>query len=157
MFTHPDPSRQFFVEVDASDFGVGDILSEFVSAGDVCAHSKSSHLPAIGLLLPLPVPSRPWSHIAVDFVTGLPPSEGNTVILTTIDRFSKVVHFVPLAKLMSASETANVLVQQVFRLHGITIDSVSDQGPQFSSQVWKAFCRANWCLCKPYIRFPSTV
>lgn len=34
-------------------------------------------------------------------------SEGNTVILTIIDQFSKAVHFVPLPKLPSASETTN--------------------------------------------------
>ena len=88
---------------------------------------------------PLHVPHRPWSHIAVDFVTGPPPSDGNTVVLTIVDRFSKAVHFVPLSKLPSALETANLLVLQVFRLHGIPQDIVSDLGPQFSSRVWKAF------------------
>lgn len=29
-----------------------------------------------------------------------------------------------------------------FRLHGIPVDIVSDCGPQFSSQVWRAFCQA---------------
>ncbi|KAI3356744.1 hypothetical protein L3Q82_003425 [Scortum barcoo] len=30
----------------------------------------------LGFLKPLPIPHRPWSHIAVDFVSGLPPSQG---------------------------------------------------------------------------------
>ncbi|KAK7916542.1 hypothetical protein WMY93_012303 [Mugilogobius chulae] len=114
----------------------------FVSACSVCARSKSSHLPPAGLLHPLPIPSRPWSHIAVDFVTGLPISEGNNTILTIVDRFSKAVHYVPLPKLPSSSDTAKLLVQHVFRLHGIPTDIVSDRGPQFSSQVWKAFCQS---------------
>ena len=114
----------------------------FVSACSVCARSKASHQAPAGLLRPLPIPHRPWSHIAVDFVTGLPPSEGNTVILTIVDRFSKAVHFIPLAKLPSALETATLLVQHVFRLHGIPADIVSDRGPQFSARVWKAFCQA---------------
>lgn len=42
-----------------------------------------------GLLRPLPVPGRPWSHIALDFVTGLPVSRGKSVILTTVDLFRK--------------------------------------------------------------------
>lgn len=115
---------------------------EFVAACSLCARGKASHQPPAGPLHPLPVPHRPWSHIAVDFVTGLPPSQGNTVILTIVDRFSKGVHYIPLPKLPSAFETAELLVNQVFRLHGIPADIVSDRGPQFSSQVWRAFCRA---------------
>ncbi|KAI4805924.1 hypothetical protein KUCAC02_010517 [Chaenocephalus aceratus] len=115
---------------------------EYVSTCSVCARSKASHQAPAGLLRPLPIPHRPWSHIAVDFVTGLPPSDGNDTILTIVDRFSKAVHFVPLPKLPSALETATLLTQHVFRLHGIPQDIVSDRGPQFSSQVWKAFCRA---------------
>ncbi len=115
---------------------------EFVAACTDCARSKASHRPPAGMLHPLPIPSRPWSHIAVDFVTGLPTSNGNTVILTVVDRFSKSVHFVPLPKLPSALETANILVTEVFRVHGIPVDIVSDRGPQFASQVWQAFCKA---------------
>lgn len=61
----------------------------YVLACAVCARGKSSNRPPAGLLYPLPVPSRPWSHVALDFVTGLPPSNGITVILTIVDRFSK--------------------------------------------------------------------
>lgn len=52
-------------------------VSEFVAAFVVC--TKSCHCPPAGLLRPLPVPSCPWSHIAVDSVTGLPLSNGHTI------------------------------------------------------------------------------
>lgn len=45
--------------------------------GAVCTTLKQL---AAGKLHPLPVPVRPWLHIAVDFVTNLPSSEGNAVI-----------------------------------------------------------------------------
>ncbi|CAI5691324.1 unnamed protein product [Oreochromis niloticus] len=115
---------------------------EYVAACEVCARSKSCHQAPSGLLLPLPVPSRPWSHVALDFVTGLPRSSGHSVILTIVDRFSKAAHFVPLPKLPSALETAHLLVVHVFRLHGIPRDIVSDRGPQFVSRVWRGFCAA---------------
>ncbi|KAL0191918.1 hypothetical protein M9458_010214, partial [Cirrhinus mrigala] len=53
-----------------------------VLACSVCAVSKTANRPSTGLLQPLLVPSRPWSHISLDFVTGLLPSQGNTVVLT---------------------------------------------------------------------------
>ncbi len=84
---------------------------EFFLACTVCAHGKALHCPPAGLLCPLPIPSLPWSHIAVNFVTGLSSSNGNTVILTTVNRFSsKSVHIVPLPQLPSAVETADLLV-----------------------------------------------
>ncbi|KAG5830260.1 hypothetical protein ANANG_G00308310, partial [Anguilla anguilla] len=59
-------------------------IKRFVAACQVCARNKSANTPPAGLLRPLPVPRRPWSHLALDFVTGLPPSQGNTTILTVI-------------------------------------------------------------------------
>lgn len=101
----------------------------------ICVRSKASHHAPAGLLHLLPIPSCPWSYITVDFVTGLRPSEGNTTILTIVDRFSKAVHFLPLVKLPSTMETANLLVSHVFCLHGIPLDIVSDRGPRFALQV----------------------
>ncbi|KAI2668694.1 Transposon Tf2-6 polyprotein [Labeo rohita] len=116
-------------------------VRSFVLACSVCAIGKTSNRPPDGLLQPLPIPSRPWSHIALDFVTALPPSQGNTVVLTVVDRFSKAVHFIPLPKLPSAKETAVVVIDHVFRLHGLPTDVVSDRGPQFVSKFWREFCR----------------
>jgi hypothetical protein len=56
-------------------------IHNFVLACSVCAIGKTSNRPPDGLLQPLSVPSRPWSHIALDFVTALPPSNGMTVVL----------------------------------------------------------------------------
>ena len=124
-------------------------VHDFVQSCVVCAGNKTStRLPA-GLLQPLSVPRRPWSHISLDFVTGLPSSDGNTTILTVVDRFSKSVHFIPLPGLPSAKDTASVMVQHVFRIHGLPVEVVSDRGPQFTSVFWKAFCKllgASVCL-----------
>lgn len=90
---------------------------------------------------PLPASCNPWSHIALDFVTSLPESGGMTTILTLVDRFSKMVHFIALPKLPSAKETAEVLPNQVFRLHGLPRDIVSDWGPQFIAKFWAELCK----------------
>uniref|UniRef100_A0A8D0CYT6 Gypsy retrotransposon integrase-like protein 1 n=1 Tax=Sander lucioperca TaxID=283035 RepID=A0A8D0CYT6_SANLU len=138
---HPGVKRTVFVVRQRFWWpGIVDSVKEYVAACPVCAQHKSLHQPPAGLLHPLPVPSRPWSDISLDFVTGLPLSEGNTTILTIVDRFSKMVHFVPLPKLPSAKELAEVMLSNVFKLHGLPRDVVSDRGPQFISRFWRAFC-----------------
>lgn len=61
-----------------------------------CNTTKSSHQVHAGLLQPLPIPQCPWSHIAIDFVTDLPNSQGNTTILTVVNHFSKSCRLIPL-------------------------------------------------------------
>ncbi len=70
-------------------------VRQFVLACSVCTQNKTSNQSSVGLLQPLPIPSRPLSRLAFDFVSGLLPSRGNTVILTVVDRFSKAAILFP--------------------------------------------------------------
>ncbi len=108
----------------------------------------TSYLPAS--YNPLPIPQRPWSHIAIDFITDFPLSGGHTTILTVIDRFSKACRFIPLPKLPTALETAENLCNYVFRFYGLPEDIVSDRGPQFTSRVWSAFCQKAQHKCQSH-------
>lgn len=103
----------------------------------ICARGKSMHQYLSGPLYSTLYQScgARGSHFAVDFITGLPPSGGHTVILTVVDCFSKAAHFVPLPKLPSAVEMGDFLVQHLFHIHGNPKDVLSDRGPQFASQV----------------------
>ena len=58
-----------------------------------------------------------------------------------VDRFSKSCRFIALPKLPSALQTAKLMFEHVFRVYGLHQDIVSDRGPQFSSRVWRAFCK----------------
>ncbi|KAL0153973.1 hypothetical protein M9458_050730, partial [Cirrhinus mrigala] len=114
-------------------------VQRYVRGCRECAMAKSPrHLPA-GKLHPLPVPNRPWSHLGVDFITDLPPSEGNTCVCVIVDRFSKFCRLIPLKGLPTAWQTATLLFEHVFRSFGLPEDIVSDRGTQFTSRVWKAF------------------
>ena len=74
-------------------------VRRFVAGIGIWARGKALHCPPAGLLHPLSIPADPRSHIALDFITGLPDSRGYTTILTIVNRFSKAIHFVPLTKL----------------------------------------------------------
>ena len=68
-------------------------------------------------------------------------AQGNNTVLTVVDSFSKMARFIALSKLPSPKETAEVTMNQVFKIHGFSKDIVTDQGPQFVSQFWREFCR----------------
>ncbi|KAL0179640.1 hypothetical protein M9458_025082, partial [Cirrhinus mrigala] len=114
---------------------------KFIRDCAICNTTKVPRCLPAGLLQPLPVPQRPWSHIAMDFITDLPPSNGHTTILSVVDRFSKGCRFIPLPKLPTAMETAELLCNWVFRFYGLPEDMVSDRGPQFTSRLWSGFFR----------------
>uniref|UniRef100_A0A8C6KVM8 Integrase catalytic domain-containing protein n=1 Tax=Nothobranchius furzeri TaxID=105023 RepID=A0A8C6KVM8_NOTFU len=117
-------------------------VKDYITACHVCAQQKGDHRSPAGLLNPLPTPSRPWSHIALDFICGLPDSHGFSTILTIVDRFLKACHIIPLKALPSSSVTAKLLVKHVFKLHRIPEEILSDRGPLFISRVWKDFAEA---------------
>ncbi|KAK1787443.1 hypothetical protein P4O66_002740 [Electrophorus voltai] len=114
-------------------------VQAFVNSCHICAQCKDTRTRPAGLLHPLAVPSHPWSHLSLNFIMGLPPSRGNTVILVVVDRFSKAGHFDALPKLPSAKETAKLLLTHVVHIHVLPSNIMSDCEPQFTSQVWVAF------------------
>jgi transposase InsO family protein len=123
-------------------------VEEYVRTCDVCCRSKMPRHRPFGLLQPLPTPDGPWKSISLDFITDLPPSEGFDAILTVVDRFTKMAHFIPCTKTTNSEETANMVMREVFRHHGLPDDIISDRGPQFISKFWKHLMEALNISCK---------
>ena len=73
----------------------------------------------------------------MDFITDLPVSDGFDTILVVVDRLTKMAHFIPCHKTVTSAQTAELLMQNVFRLHGIPDETVSDRGPQFLAKYYK--------------------
>src|SRR4051812_2088832 len=85
-------------------------VENFVKQCSVCQQAKHEHCKKPGLLQPLPVPDGPWQSISMDFVEGLPKSDGYSTILVVVDRFSKVAHFLPLKHPFSTTSVAKVFL-----------------------------------------------
>ena len=72
----------------------------------------------------------------MDFVEGLPKSQGKSVIFVVVDKLSKYGHFIPLAPFFTTTTAAKVHMKQVYKLHGLPQTIVSDRDPVFLSKLW---------------------
>ena len=64
-----------------------------------------------GLLHPLRILKRPWKSISLDFITDLSPSKGVDAILTILDQFTMMTHFMKCLKRISGKETTNLVMR----------------------------------------------
>lgn len=103
----------------------------------MCQRNKSELTLPAGLLQPLPIPTTIWADISMDFVDGLPNSQGKTVIYVVVDRLSKYAHFVALKHPYSAATVAQEFFGHIFKLHGMPTSIVCDRDPAFTSNFWR--------------------
>lgn len=61
-------------------------IKKFVKECDVCQRIKSKTSVPAGLLHPLQIPTTPWTDVSLDFIEGLPKSQGFEVILVVVDK-----------------------------------------------------------------------
>lgn len=73
----------------------------------------------------------------MDFIEGLPKSDGFEVIMVVVDRLTKFAHFIPLKHPFTASQVARALWDNVIKLHGVPLTIVSDRDRVFTSSIWR--------------------
>ncbi|KAA1116677.1 hypothetical protein PGT21_050140 [Puccinia graminis f. sp. tritici] len=110
-------------------------VNRYVDGCDSCLRVKSSTQKPFGTLEPLPIPAGPWTDISYDLITDLPLSNNCDSILTVIDRLTKMAHFLPCNKSMNSEQLADLMLKQVWKLHGTPKTIVSDRGSVFISQI----------------------
>ena len=60
-------------------------IVKFCKSCDVCQKTKSPNFTKFGMLIPNPIPSRPYQSISMDFIVNLPWSEGYNAIYVVVD------------------------------------------------------------------------
>lgn len=63
----------------------------FVAKCHICQQNHYETIKPPGLLQPNLIPEKAWSNISIDFIEGLPISNGKSVILVVMDRLTKYV------------------------------------------------------------------
>lgn len=115
-------------------------ISKYINSCVTCQKSKADRHKPYGLLMPLPTPKKPWSSLSLDFITDLPVSKNKFVIMVVVDRFTKMAHFVPFRMLPNAQIASDVFFREIFRLHGLPEEIISDRGTQFTAEFWQRLC-----------------
>lgn len=86
-------------------------VRKFIRQCSNCQQIKYEPKRPAGLLQPLPIPASPWEDLSLDFISGLPPSQGYTTILVVVDHFTKGSHFGALAPTYIAHKVATFFSQ----------------------------------------------
>ena len=58
-----------------------------------------------------------------------------------VDRLTKMRHLIPCRDTCTAHDLTILYLTHIFRYHRLPLSIVSDRGPQFVSEFWKAFCK----------------
>lgn len=99
-------------------------IKDFVKTCEICQRHKSINVASSGLLQPLRISTETWKDLSMDFITGLPTSQGKNLIFVVVCRLSKN-YFLPLKHPCIAVSVAQLFFQHAFKLHGLPHTTVS--------------------------------
>ena len=89
-------------------------------------------------------PDTRFDQIHIDIVGPLPPSEGQTYLLTCIDRFTWWPEVFPMAD-MTAETVARALTAGWIARFGVPSTITTDRGRQFESRLWAQLLQLLGC------------
>ena len=116
-------------------------VTNYIHLCSVCSRSKSLHPKPFGPHQFLPIGEQPWDSISMDFIEGLPLSDGHDTILVVVCRLTKMALFIPTFRDIDAEDLARIFLSQVFAKHGTPTDIISDRGKHFISRFWRSLCQ----------------
>jgi hypothetical protein len=106
----------------------------------VCRRAKIQTQMA-ATLYPLLVPPIPCHTVGLDYLTHLLECNGFNNVLIVVDNPTRIAHFLPCTKIVTAEENSTLLLRGVYRLHGLPRVLISDRDPKFVSSLWQTLWR----------------
>lgn len=84
-------------------------IDEFCKTCDTCQKTKTPNFNKYGLLIPNPIPTRPYESISMDLIVDLPWSNNYDTIFIVVDRLSKHSQFIPTTMGLDAKASEHYL------------------------------------------------
>ena len=119
--------------------GLRTYVKNYVQGCGVCQQFKIDRRPAKPTFVPTEGASttRPFANCSMDFITNLPPVEGQDLLLVIVDQgLTKGIILVPCSKTITAEETAQLLLENLYKRFGLLDKLLLDRGPQFVSTAF---------------------
>ena len=114
----------------------------YVQGFSTCQQKKNRQRKKLADPTSLKVPTRRWSSLATDFIVSQPKTNnGFNSIITWADLLSRRVHFIPSKESNKAFAAANAFCSNIFKLHGIPDNIVSDRDAFLTSKLWKSLMK----------------
>jgi hypothetical protein len=73
----------------------------------------------------------------MDFITGLLKTQGRDCIYVVVDRLTKFAHFFSISSEYKEAQVADVFFKEIFKVHGLPKNIVSDKDSRFLSAFWQ--------------------
>jgi hypothetical protein len=124
-------------------------IVDYLSKCIECQQVKVEHQHPIGFLHTLLILEWKWETISMDFNTRLPIStKQSDAIMVVMEKLSKSSHFISIKSTCKAIDIDNIFMKEIFRLHGMPKEILSNRDTEFSSRFWKSLMvglRLNRC------------
>ena len=108
-----------------------DDVEQYVKSCVTCQQNRTQFRKEAGLLRPLPIPTKCWESVLMDFMTHLLESKGFDSIMVVVDRVSKMAHFVPTRDIATTQEVGRLYFDKVVKHYGMHKSIISDRDPKF--------------------------
>ncbi|CAF1502254.1 unnamed protein product [Adineta steineri] len=115
-------------------------IYNYVAACNECQKFKYNNTPT-ATPIQLHEVFEPWHTIGIDLMGPFPAtSRQKRFLLVIVDYFTRWVEIFPM-NLTTSSAIAEILINEVFSRYGLPKYILSDNGPQFISNIFNAFCQ----------------
>ena len=119
--------------------GLRTFVKNYVQGCGTCQQFKIDRTPSKPAYIPTEgaKSTRPFANCSMDLITDLPLAEGYDSVLVVVDQgLSKGVILVPCKKSITSEDTAQLLLENLYKRFGLPDKIISDRGPQFASKAF---------------------
>jgi len=109
---------------------------KFCKLCEICTQAKGEYQKPAGKLHPLPIATRPWELIGMDFIRPFPEVNGYNYLWVVICRMTSMVHLVPVNMKMTVSQWSTIYVWEIIQLHRLLSLIICNWDPKFMLKWW---------------------